>query len=63
MGDGPEFREAVSDGQECQTLQENGAESMSMELVVHGHGHFSLMGISRMVGPGGDDAKRIVLAP
>ena len=63
VSDGPKLGETVTDGQKRQPLQEYGAQSMSMEPVIDGHGDFGLVWVSRMVGTGGDHAQRAVLPP
>ena len=50
MRDGPEFGEALPDGQQRQAFKENRSETMPMEGVVHSHRHFRLMRVPRMVG-------------
>jgi hypothetical protein len=61
VGDGPESREAVADRQQRQSFQEQRAQAMPVEPIVHGHGYFGLVRVSRMIGTGGDDTEGAVL--
>ena len=57
LRDRPEVREAVPHGHQGQPLQQQRAQSLTLEAVGHGQGHLGGPPVLRQVGAGRDDAR------